>query len=122
MIWGNHKWKGGIPALIIRVMRMIVSELSIDQEEAVKLLKLIEEIINKEAIAWAMKYLIALSVREVLILIIIMGVIIIKLISRPNQAVNQVFEEIATIEPVIIHKINIIWLDLINIIKKDLFL
>lgn len=59
-----------------------------------------------EAIACERKYLIEASERLELSLLRIRGTILIKLISSPNQAVNQELEEIEIIDPENNIKIN----------------
>jgi len=54
-----------------------------------------------EAKACGMKYLILASVDEGLILLIRRGIILIRLISRPNQQENHDEEEVAIRVPVI---------------------
>lgn len=58
-------------------------------------------IIIIEAKAWIKKYLIEASVDFQLSLDRIRGIILIKLISNPSQAVNQEPEEIAINEPIV---------------------
>lgn len=55
--------------------------------------------IKTEPIAWGRKYLMHASVEGVLILIRIRGIILIKLISSPSQAINQELAEKAIIVP-----------------------
>lgn len=83
----------------------------------------VEEIIkNKEAKAWERKYLIADSEREGFNLLIIRGIILNKLISKPNHAVNQLFEEIEIIVPIIKVKIKIKSYGFKNIKKRKILL
>jgi len=57
--------------------------------------------------AWAMKYLMAVSVERGFNLITNRGISLIKLISKPSQQVNHEPEEQAIIVPAIIVNINI---------------
>jgi hypothetical protein len=57
------------------------------------------KIIIKEAIAWAIKYLIAVSVERGVSLLISRGISLIRLISNPNQQVNHELAEQATMVP-----------------------
>lgn len=52
-----------------------------------------EKMMRTEAKDWAIKYLILDSEEEGLILLIIMGIILIRLISNPNQQENQEEDE-----------------------------
>lgn len=67
-------------------------------KEALLLARLVK-IIIKEAIAWAKKYLIAVSVERGVNLIIKRGINLIKLISSPSQQVNHELAEQATTVP-----------------------
>ena len=75
----------------------------------VKILQEIEKIKIKDAIAWVKKYLIAASVEFRDSLISIRGTILIKLISKPNHAVNHEFAETAINVPEIKVIKNNIW-------------
>jgi hypothetical protein len=66
---------------------------------------LIEKIISiKEAKAWTVKYLIAVSVKEKLIRESMRGINLIILISNPSQAKNQEFADTEIIDPLIKRK------------------
>jgi hypothetical protein len=77
------------------------------------------KIIIKDAIACAIKYLIAVSVERGVNLIIRRGISLIKLISSPSQQVNHELAEHATTVPVTKVVKNAIWYDLIKIKKKE---
>lgn len=62
-----------------------------------------------EAIAWIKKYLIDISVDSLVNLNKIIGIILIKLISKPNQQINHELEEIAIIVPRKRKIIKMIW-------------
>ena len=72
-----------------------------------------------EAIAWTKKYLIAASVRLKVNLLRIRGIILIKLISNPNQHVNHELADTATIEP-INKKFKNTKLNILNNKKKEI--
>lgn len=59
-------------------------------------LKEVEEIIRMEAKACTRKYLMADSVEYLFFLLIMSGIKAKRLISRPNQAINQEFAETVT--------------------------
>lgn len=89
MTWGNQKCKGGTPAFIINVKKITMLKTSMKLEKEITLLDTLEKTRINEAIACTRKYLIAVSVVAGVNLIIIRGIILIKLISRPNHDVNQ---------------------------------
>jgi len=97
--WGSQKWNGAAP--IFKDRGRIIIELIklIELDESLKNKIIAENIRITEAIAWVIKYLIAVSVLWEFILEIRIGVILIKLISRPNQQVNQEYAEQAKIVP-----------------------
>lgn len=113
--WGNHKWNGATPNLIIRD-----AEISKDSPENNKKLEemylIIKEAIKiTEAMAWGKKYLIALSVALLFWFVSSRGIILIKLISSPSQAVSQELAERAMIVPKIKVDKNAVTYGFINI-------
>jgi len=109
MTWGNQKWKGDMPDLINRAIKIkmllsiiFISGCKIFNDRA-------ENIIKTDAIAWARKYLMADSVVIGVRLIIRRGIILIILISNPNQQVNQQSAEQAIIVPITRNVTKIIW-------------
>lgn len=97
--WGNQKWKGAAPSFIAREQINRASINSKFNELKKKKFIAIEKIIIIDAIAWDRKYLIADSVRLEFNLISIRGIILIKLISNPNQIVNHELDEVANKVP-----------------------
>ena len=73
-----------------------------------------------EARAWMIKYLMAASVKLNTNLIRMRGTILIKLISRPSQQVNQELEDTATKVPVI-KKLTNSKLNSLNNKKKEIY-
>jgi len=59
--WGNQKWKGAAPILIERAKRIMELIINKEFEELRLKMSTEEKIIIKEAKAWAIKYLIAVS-------------------------------------------------------------
>lgn len=118
IISGNQKCRGGIPVFNTREKKIKLSSDSIVISlDNVKLA--VALMINKiEPKAWIKKYLIEASVRGLFNLISIRGIILIILISSPNQAVNQELEETATAVPNKRVTKNKHWCDLIKIKKK----
>lgn len=116
--WGNQKWNGTIPIFINKAIISNVSILSI----CIKLLELKFIITHKSKIndarACDKKYLIEASVIFLFKLTSIRGIILIKLISKPNQAVKRELAEIVIMEPEIKVIKNIIWCILINMLKE----
>ena len=108
-IWGNQKWKGAKPPLRLKAETIKISVTSKIRISVKKKLTVKAKIKTMEAKAWAKKYLIEASVKFLFNLIRIRGIILIKLISNPNQQVNQEFEEIAIIVPKIRDEKNIKW-------------
>ena len=106
---GNQKWKGGTPAFIARAIEVSASVikgasiLSIFSPVKIETIKIVE------ASACTKKYLSIASEYEREILISMRGAILIKFISSPSQAVNQVLAETAITVPVIRVPKNIIW-------------
>ena len=90
---------------------IIINILQFNENIEFKFIKSINlpKIIKIEAIAWGKKYLIDASVLVLLILTRIRGIILIKLISKPNHLVNQELDETATTVPVVKKKKNNIW-------------
>jgi len=98
--WGSQKWKGAAPILMERDSKIIqlIAEKVIRGLFKVTIIE--AKIIKREAIAWAIKYLIVDSVEWGVILKISSGMRLIRLISNPSHAVNQDGEEHAIIVPV----------------------
>jgi len=93
--WGSQKWKGAAPILIARAMEMVVLIIEIELDELFEKISIEEKIKRMDAMAWAMKYLMAVSVDWGFILFTMMGIKLIRLISNPNQQINQEEEEVA---------------------------
>jgi len=98
--WGSQKWRGAAPILIERAnkIRGLIKE--IELEEFKENIKIDIKIIKIDAKAWAIKYLIEVSVEYGLILLIRRGINLIKLISSPNQHKNHEDEEHAIKVPI----------------------
>jgi len=94
VIWGNQKCKGAIP--IFRPKEIKIKELWKDKLKIKVLwISFTEKAINnKDAKAWTVKYLIAISVKLKFTWNSIRGINLITLISNPSQARNQEFAEI----------------------------
>lgn len=109
MIWGNQKWNGGSPSLIIRAdVKIKWVKLNI-LYEVIDISMDAHKIIATEAIAWGRKYLIHDSVELLPILYTNKGIILIRLISNPIQAKNQELEEIEITVPIIKNLRNTSW-------------
>lgn len=59
--WGSQKWNGAAPILIERARIIIELVIKIELVELMLKIKIDEKIINIEARAWAIKYLMAVS-------------------------------------------------------------
>jgi hypothetical protein len=100
MICGNQKCRGAIPDFNAKTIKIIESFLMLLNVENLKKSKIDIVIKTIEAIAWGIKYLIADSVELKFNLNRIRGITLIKLISSPNQVINQLLEEQAITVPV----------------------
>ena len=105
----NQKCRGGVPAFIRREIRSKDSDVSKNRAWEENKLEATLTIIRVEAIACTKKYLIAASVRGLVNLISIRGIMLIKLISNPSQQVNQEFALTAASEPKIKVRKNKYW-------------
>ena len=117
--WGNQKWKGAIPILILRAIKIIITDLISNLEGSIVLSISLVKISIREAIAWTIKYLMAVSVDRGVNLMISKGIRLIRLISKPSHLVYQVLAEHASRVPVIKVEKNTIWYALFNIKKKE---
>lgn len=102
--WGNQKWKGAAPILIDRakVVNKLGKNIEFSEFKEKNIAE--EKIIKTDAIAWAIKYLIAVSEERGFNWEIIIGISLIKLISNPIQQVNHEEEEQAKRVPIINEK------------------
>ena len=117
--WGNQKWKGAIPALITKAMKIIMFRGWTLKKASVIISDTENTIIIIEAKAWGIKYLIAASDDLFLTSDKINGMNLIKLISNPIQAINHELEEAAITVPEIKNIIKIKWKFFKNIKKKE---
>lgn len=90
---GSHIWKGAAPSFIsIEIViiddKILLVQVTVHCPVSIRLIEI--DIINIiEAVAWTKKYLIADSVDRGFFLIIIIGIIAIKFISKPTQIRSQ---------------------------------
>lgn len=109
IIWGNQKWKGARPALIVKAKKIkmlrLKNELKLRKLESIEAIK----IIIIDARAWTRKYLMADSVDSNSSFERIKGINLIKLSSRPSQHKNQEFEVTAITVPATKNIKNIFW-------------
>jgi hypothetical protein len=96
---------------VVLIKLLSVSELSVN----------LEKMIVRDAIACAKKYLIAVSLERGVNLIIKSGISLIKLISRPNQQVNQELAEQAIVVPITRVTKKDTWYIFIKIKKKETY-
>jgi len=99
IISGNQKCRGGTPAFRIKEKKIRLSRDSIVISLALIIVKVVLIISKIEPKAWIKKYLMEASVRGLFNLISIRGIMLIMLISRPSQAVNQELDETAVRVP-----------------------
>jgi len=119
--WGNHVWKGAIPALIARDKKIIVFKVSNDKILVSTAWIEAEKISKIDAMACAKKYIIADSVDLKFSSLKIIGINLIKLISSPIHLVNQELDDTAVIVPNIIKAIKIIWKFFKNIKEEEIW-
>jgi hypothetical protein len=100
IIWGNQKWNGAIPAFIERAIVIKIPDRLIAILRWKNIRREVKMII-REAIAWVRKYLIAASVVGGFNLLRRRGINLIRLISRPSQAVNHEEEDTVKMVPAI---------------------
>ena len=115
MTWGSQKWRGAAPIFIPIPTIKKVCLISIKLLELLKKIKDADIIIIIDARAWVIKYLILASEEDGLILLIIRGISLIRLISKPNQHENHEEDEIAIKVPVIKVDVYKLFLRLIKI-------
>jgi len=99
--WGNHRWKGAIPALIAKATKIINPENPIKLFNVLRDSTQVEAIKITEAMACVRKYLIADSVDLKSNSLRIRGINLIKLISSPSQHINHELADTAIIVPLI---------------------
>jgi len=117
---GNQKWRGATPAFAIKLKEITSSINWVKLNIEILEFKKIHIIKVVDATAWTKKYLMEASTERYNILLIRMGAILIKLISRPIQAENHDEEEIVIIDPMSKDGIKIKYFDLIKIKKKKI--
>jgi hypothetical protein len=100
MTWGSQKCKGEAPIFKARDEIRITITKFMEFKEWLKNITKEAKISIIEARAWVIKYLMEASVHWGFILLMRIGINLIKLISNPNQAVNQEEEEHAMKVPV----------------------
>lgn len=80
IISGNQKWKGAVPIFVIIAEFIIIVAVNLNVCVSIKIIDIIR---RDDAKAWVIKYLIDDSEEELFFLLIIKGIILIRLISRP---------------------------------------
>jgi len=119
--WGNQKWNGAIPIFTQRAIKIISFWMLIILVSVLALVISLVKIIIKEAIAWAKKYLIAVSVERGVNLTTNKGISLIKLISKPSQQVNHELAEQAIVVPITKVNKKDTWYIFIKIKKKEIY-
>lgn len=102
MTWGNQKWNGNIPILIIRLknkIKFLKLKVSIVWGKLIRLKH--PKRINEDPKAWTKKYFKLLSTSRLFILQIIRGIKDNKFTSNPIQTYNQLPEDIDINLPII---------------------